>query len=70
MIFLCGQYIFGFVPFYNIELKTDSRALIPRDETACIVEKTIQVINQKKYSSVLDIGTGSGAIAITIEKNF
>ena len=63
------QYIFGSVPFYNIELKTDSRALIPRDETACIVEKTIQIINQKKYLSVLDIGTGSGAIAITIAKN-
>ena len=63
------QYIFGSVPFYNIELKTDARALIPRDETACIVEKTVALIKQHNYSSVLDIGTGSGAIAITIAKN-
>ncbi len=63
------QYIFGSVPFYNIELKTDSRALIPRDETACIVEKAIAIIKQKKYSTVLDIGTGSGAIACAIAKN-
>ena len=63
------QYIFGAVPFYNIELKTDARALIPRDETACIAEKTIEKIKQNNYSSVLDIGTGSGAIAIAIAKN-
>lgn len=63
------QHIFGFVPFYNIELKTDSRALIPRDETAILVEKALEFINQNKYKTLLDIGTGSGAIAITIKKN-
>lgn len=63
------QHIFGFVPFYNIELKTDKRALIPRDETAILVEKALEFINAKNYRSVLDIGTGSGAIAIGIKKN-
>lgn len=63
------QHIFGFVPFYNIELKTDKRALIPRDETAILVEKALEFINAKNYRSVLDIGTGSGAIAISIKKN-
>lgn len=63
------QHIFGFVPFYNIELKTDSRALIPRDETAILVEKALEFIEEKKYKTVLDIGTGSGAIAVTVKKN-
>lgn len=63
------QHIFGFVPFYNIELKTDARALIPRDETAILVEKALEFISEKKYETVLDIGTGSGAIAITVKKN-
>lgn len=63
------QYIFGFVPFYNVELKCDSRALIPRDETACMVEQAVNIINTKKYSSVLDLCTGSGAIAVAIKYN-
>lgn len=63
------QHIFGFVPFYNIELKTDSRALIPRDETAILVEKALEIINKNSYKTLLDIGTGSGAIAVTIKKN-
>lgn len=63
------QHIFGFVPFYNIELKTDSRALIPRDETAILVEKALEIIEKRNYSSLLDIGTGSGAIAIAVKKN-
>lgn len=63
------QHIFGFVPFYNIELKTDSRALIPRDETAILVEKALEIINKNNYKSLLDMGTGSGAIAIAIKKN-
>ncbi len=63
------QHIFGFVPFYNIELKTDARALIPRDETAILVEKALEIIGEKKYETILDIGTGSGAIAITVKKN-
>ena len=63
------QYILGFVPFYNIILNTDSRALIPRDETALLVEEALIRIKRNFYKSVLDIGTGSGAIAISIKKN-
>lgn len=63
------QYILGFVPFYNLILNTDKRALIPRDETALLVETAINIINKKDYKTVLDIGTGSGAIAIAIKKN-
>lgn len=63
------QYILGFVPFYNIILNTDSRALIPRDETALLVEEALIRIKRNFYKTVLDIGTGSGAIAISIKKN-
>ena len=63
------QYILGFVPFYNVILNTDDRALIPRDETALLVEEALGFIAKNNYSSVLDIGTGSGAIAISIKKN-
>lgn len=63
------QYILGFVPFYNIILNTDSRALIPRDETAILVEEALIRIKRNFYKSVLDIGTGSGAIAIAVKKN-
>lgn len=63
------QYILGFVPFYNIILNTDSRALIPRDETALLVEQALKFIEKNNYKTVLDIGTGSGAIAISIKKN-
>jgi release factor glutamine methyltransferase len=63
------QYILGFVPFYNIILNTDARALIPRDETALLVEEALIRIKRNLYKTVLDIGTGSGAIAIAVKKN-
>lgn len=61
------QYIFGTVPFYNVELKCDSRALIPRDETACMAEEAIKIIKENNFASVLDLCTGSGAIAAAIK---
>ena len=63
------QYIFGSVPFFNVEIKTDSRALIPRDETAYLCENAISIIKQKNYSSILDLCTGSGAIAVCLKVN-
>lgn len=63
------QYILGFVPFYNLILNTDKRALIPRDETANLVEHALELINKNGYKTVLDMGTGSGAIAISVKKN-
>lgn len=63
------QYIVGNIDFYGYNFKIDNRALIPRFETEELISRTIKLIN-KYFSShkILDIGTGSGAIAITLSK--
>ncbi len=65
------QYIVGNVDFYRNIIKVDKRVLIPRFETELLVEKTINYINKlfDKKIKILDIGTGSGCIAISIKKN-
>ena len=66
------QYIIGNVNFYGNTINVDKRVLIPRFETELLVEKTIKYIkkkyNNKEILSILDIGTGSGCIAITLKK--
>lgn len=62
-------YIFGKTEFFGREFRVDSNVLIPRMDTEVLVERLIHDIKQsQKELSVLDIGTGSGAIAITVKK--
>jgi len=63
------QYIIGEVEFYNVKLKVDSRALIPRPETEILVEHLIELAKTIKSAAVLDIGTGSGNIAVALAAN-
>lgn len=66
------QYIFEKAYFYGYEFKVSPATLIPRRETEELVEWILEAMNrqpQKKWT-VLDIGTGSGCIPITIKKEF
>ena len=58
-------YVLGTCDFYGYELYVDERALIPRPETEQLCERAIGSIN--KDSEVLDLCTGSGAIAIVLK---
>lgn len=61
------QYAIGEWEFYNLRLKVDERALIPRFETEIIVDYIIK--SAMKKDRILDIGTGTGAIALSLGKH-
>jgi release factor glutamine methyltransferase len=62
-------YVVGHREFYDLDLITDERALIPRPETECLVEKAIKLFEAHPHPTIADIGTGSGAIAVTLAKH-
>ncbi|MFD2602023.1 peptide chain release factor N(5)-glutamine methyltransferase [Flavobacterium suzhouense] len=63
------QYIFGKAHFYGLEFEVNSNTLIPRPETEELVEWIIAENQYKGQLSLLDIGTGTGCIAISLAKN-
>ena len=62
------QYIFGHTLWFGLDLLVNSATLIPRPETAELVEWILQTNPADKQLSVLDVGTGSGCIAIALKQ--
>ncbi len=60
------QYLLGTQNFYGLDFKVDARVLIPRQETETLCELGLAHIEALKSPSVLDLCTGSGALAIVI----
>lgn len=62
-------YIIGTREFFSLEFKVTPAVLIPRPETELLVEFALESVDAEHACSVLDLGTGSGCIAIAIAKN-
>lgn len=63
------QYIIGKVEFYGLELKVSPSVLIPRPETELLVENIFKQFPKEQKLIILDVGSGSGNIAIALAVN-
>ena len=62
-------YITGHREFYGLDFYVDPRVLIPRPESELLVEKTLSLAQCRTVSTIAEIGTGCGAIAISLALN-
>jgi release factor glutamine methyltransferase len=60
-------YVIGRWGFRRLELDVDARVLVPRPETELVVERCLALLDGRERPAVLDVGTGSGAIALALK---
>lgn len=61
-------YLLGYKEFWSLELKVTENVLIPRPETELLVETVLNVLPKDRVARIIDLGTGSGAVALSIAK--
>lgn len=59
-------YIVGFKEFMSLNFKVTADVLIPRPDTECLVENVLEIVKPYEQVRICDVGTGSGAIAISL----
>lgn len=64
-----SAYITGHREFYGLDFVVDTRVLIPRPESELLVERALAMSQQRQLSAIAEIGTGCGAIAISLALN-
>ncbi|MCK4862690.1 MAG: peptide chain release factor N(5)-glutamine methyltransferase, partial [Dehalococcoidales bacterium] len=64
-----SAYITGHREFYGLDFRVDCNVLIPRPETELLVEKAIRLAKSHTITRIADIGTGCGAIAVSLAMN-
>jgi release factor glutamine methyltransferase len=64
------QYITGHQEFFGLEFEVTPDVLIPRPETEIIIEETIRIVQREEFDRplIIDVGTGSGCIAVTLTR--
>jgi release factor glutamine methyltransferase len=60
-------YLVGRKEFFGLDLQVDRRVLVPRPETETLVEWALELLPQDAAARVIDLGTGSGAIALALK---
>ena len=62
-------YVLGYQDFYGLRIKVTESTLIPRSDSEVLVETALQIIPQNATWKIIDLGSGSGAIALAIAKH-